>query len=57
MPNLRGLLFAVIALALAGVAVSAWRAGSRVIALAAIVLAAWMGDLALRDLGVLGRRR
>jgi hypothetical protein len=56
MRNLRGLLFIALALGLAGVGVAAWRGGVAVIAVAAAVLAVWMADLALRDLGLRGRR-
>jgi hypothetical protein len=56
MASLRGWLFVVIATGLGGLSVAAWRADVPVIALAAAVLAAWMGDLALRDLGVRRRR-
>jgi hypothetical protein len=46
----RGVLFGVLALALAGMAFAAATAGVWVIAAAALVLAVWMGDLARRDL-------
>lgn len=46
----RGVLFAVLALALAGMAFAAATAGVWVIAVAALVLAIWMADLARRDL-------
>lgn len=48
----RGLLFLILALGLAGVALAAANARSWVIAVAAVVLAVWMGDLARRDLRV-----
>lgn len=46
----RGVLFGVLALALAGMAFAAAVAGVWVIAVAALVLAVWMADLARRDL-------
>jgi hypothetical protein len=46
----RGVLFGVLALALAGMAFAAAMAGVWVIAVAALVLALWMADLARRDL-------
>ncbi|HET6850616.1 MAG TPA: hypothetical protein VFH74_17300 [Gaiellales bacterium] len=46
----RGVLFGVLALALAGMAFAAATAGVWVIAVAAMVIALWMGDLARRDL-------
>ncbi len=46
----RGVLFGVLALALAGMAFAAAMAGVWVIALAALVLGLWMADLARRDL-------
>ena len=46
----RGVLFLVLAVGLGAVAVGAAGARSWIIALAAAVLAAWMGDLARRDL-------
>jgi hypothetical protein len=46
----RGVLFGVLALALAGMGFAAAVAGVWVIAVAALVLAVWMGDLARRDL-------
>jgi hypothetical protein len=46
----RGLLFLALTLGLAGVALAAANARSWVIAVAAAVLAFWMGDLARRDL-------
>ena len=46
----RGVLFGVLALALAGMALAAATAGVWVIAVAALVLALWLGDLARRDL-------
>ena len=48
----RGLLFLILALGLAGVALAAANARSWVIAVAAVVLAVWLGDLARRDLRV-----
>ena len=48
----RGLLFLILALGLAGVALAAANARLWVIAVAAVVLAVWMGDLARRDLRV-----
>jgi hypothetical protein len=41
-------LFTLLAAGLALIAVAAWNGGARVPALAAAVLAAWMGGLALR---------
>jgi hypothetical protein len=51
----RGVLFAVLALGLIGIAVAAATAREWAVAVAAAVLGMWMADLALRDLGV--RRR
>lgn len=51
----RGVLFVVLALGLFGIAAAAAVAREWAVAAAAAVLAAWMGDLALRDLGVRGR--
>jgi len=48
-------LFVVLALGLLGIAVAAATARRWAVAAAAAVLAAWMGDLALRDLGVRSR--
>ena len=52
----RGVLFVVLALGLLGIAVAAATAREWAVAVAAAVLAAWMADLALRDLGVRRRR-
>jgi len=46
------MLFVVLALGLLGIAVAAGTARQWAVAVAAAVLAAWMADLALRDLGV-----
>ena len=54
-PTARGVLFVVLALGLLGIAVAAATARRWAVAAAAAVLAAWMGDLALRDLGVRSR--
>jgi hypothetical protein len=51
----RGVLFVVLALGLLGIAVAAATARRWAVAAAASVLAAWMADLALRDLGVRSR--
>jgi hypothetical protein len=51
----RGALFVVLALGLLGIAGAAASAGEWAVAVAAAVLAGWMADLALRDLGVRGR--
>jgi hypothetical protein len=48
-------LFVVLALGLVGIAVAAASAREWAVAVAAAVLAAWMADLALRDLGVRSR--
>ena len=48
----RGVLFVVLAIGLLGIAVAAATAREWAVAVAAAVLAAWMADLALRDLGV-----
>jgi hypothetical protein len=51
----RGVLFVVLALGLLGIAGAAASAGEWAVAVAALVIGAWMADLALRDLGVRGR--
>jgi len=51
----RGVLFVVLAVGLLGIAVAAASAREWAVAAAAAVLAAWMTDLALRDLGVRNR--
>jgi len=48
-------LFVVLALGLLGIAAAAAAAGEWAVAVAAAVIGAWMGDLALRDLGVRSR--
>jgi hypothetical protein len=45
-----GLLFVVLAASFGGIAVAAGRAGVWVVALAAAVLGAWLGSMALRAL-------
>ncbi|HYX86201.1 MAG TPA: hypothetical protein VE777_14615 [Gaiellales bacterium] len=51
----RGILFAVLAAGLLGIAYEAVTADQWVVAAAAAVIGLWMGDLALRDAGL--RRR
>jgi hypothetical protein len=51
----RGVLFVVLALGLLGIAAAAASAREWAVAVAALVIGAWMADLALRDLGVRGR--
>ncbi|MGN6380511.1 MAG: hypothetical protein ACTHNU_16295 [Gaiellales bacterium] len=48
----RGLLFVALAAGLLGIAWAAATAGRWEIAVPAVVLAVWMFDLALRDLGI-----
>jgi hypothetical protein len=47
-----GLLFAILTVAFAGIAVASARAGQWVIAVAAVALGAWLGSLALKALGL-----
>jgi hypothetical protein len=51
-PNPRAILFVTLALGLIGIGLAALMAGRWPIAVAGFALGAWMGDLALRDLGV-----
>ena len=51
-PTPRAILFVALALGLAGIGLAALTAGRWPIAVAAFALGAWMGDLALRDLGL-----
>jgi hypothetical protein len=52
----RGVLFVVLAVGLLGIAAEAVSARVWAVAVAAAVIGAWMGDLALRDLGLRRRR-
>jgi uncharacterized membrane protein YjjP (DUF1212 family) len=51
-PNPRAILFVALALGLVGIGLAAVMAGRWPIAVAAFVLGVWMGDLALRELGL-----
>jgi hypothetical protein len=56
-PGPRAVLFVLLAAGLALIAVAAVRGRAWIVAVAAAALAVWMGELAARDLGLLGRRR
>jgi hypothetical protein len=51
----RGVLFVVLAVGLLGIAAAAATAREWAVTVAALVLGAWMADLALRDLGIRSR--
>jgi hypothetical protein len=51
-PTPRAILFVALALGLIGIGLAALMAGRWPITVAAFALGAWMGDLAMRDLGI-----